>query len=78
MGVGLMTQHYPTASTVQLFDAELYPPPKGHKKLIVYRDGLLDVRSFIHGWHEAWAYLPKAPESLKERKRIKSEQELMK
>ena len=73
-----MKHHYPTARPVQLFDAELHPPPNGRKKLIVYRDGLLDVRSFIHGWYEAWAYLPKAPESLQERKRIKSEQELMK
>lgn len=72
-----MKQDYPSAASVQLFDAEIIKPPK-HNKLILYRDGITTVGKFIHGWHEAWAYLPKAPESLKERKRIKSEMELMK
>ena len=72
-----MKQDYPSALNVQLFDAEITKPPK-HNKLILYRDGITTIGKFVNGFHEAWAYLPKAPESLKERKRIKSEMELMK
>ena len=72
-----MKQDYPSAVSVLLFAAAINKTTK-HNKIILYRDGITTIGKFVNGFHEAWAYLPKAPESLKERKRIKSEQELNK
>lgn len=68
MKVLKMIDTYPTAESVTLLDAELHNPPTGAKKLLLLtKYGILTIGVFDPDSHVAWGYLPKIPQSVKDR-----------
>jgi len=67
-----MVAKYPTAESVTLLDAKLHNPPAGAKKLLLLTNyGILTIGTFDPDSHAAWGYLPKIPQSVKDRLRYK-------
>lgn len=64
-----MSEHnIPTAETVVLYDASLFPPPANALKLLVHSVyGVTSVGQFDPNFHVAWGYMPKVPDSVKAR-----------
>lgn len=60
-----MSDIIPTAKVVQLIDVDVQPPPQATKLLCLSKYGVLSLGIFQHGFHVAWAPLPKTPESVK-------------
>ena len=61
---------HPTEQVTELYDPELYPPPRGKMLLLINEGGKL-----IEGcWYEgalAWGYKPRVPATVKARQRRK-------
>ena len=59
----------PTAPATELFDADLFPPPKADKLVVYSKYGITTISTFQPGFHLAWGYMPKVPESVKQKQR---------
>ena len=56
----------PTASVTELYDPLINPPPRGETLLVVNPGGVLHRSTWYDG-AMAWGYMPKIPQSVKDR-----------
>jgi len=55
-----------TAQVTELFDPLIHPPPQGTTLLVINPGGVLTKSTWYDG-AMAWGYLPKIPQSVKDR-----------
>ena len=57
----------PTTEQILFFDADLHPPPKHNKLLLLSKFGVCTIGVYEANFHVGWYYLPKIPSTLKKK-----------
>lgn len=61
---------HPTSLVTELYDPEIYPPPKSKMLLLINEGGKLIEGMWYEG-AQAWGYKPRIPETVKARQRAR-------